>query len=420
MATKKKKVGFSLTEPVETDDNTNKDGSRFSHTHQKTAHALEHAKMVEKGRKFWEEKEEYEHISEVAWWQLKAAKDFETGVGQKFYRHGTLSTWTDEQIATLQKDMQTTLAMAGYDNLDAKTKHIRMKTLEQKVLPSQPVQPSEIVDFAAEIKRQQKQQNNNKEEEEEEQEKDPLYDFDDEIIHTGHSDEEDDDGKQSQYDGDSMNLADATKFKQLDSINDLGTFDAKQLGSHRRTRTEALRVKLQNMQKELETMSSQSEQQNEKLENVQKNQQERDHELQSKLNGLTGALQSANDELDRAEEQISEKDEEISNLKRQLALSKSMNQEMRETVLDTESGLTADDLLKQRMKDANRFAFMLGAMQEQLDFERTQFVKKIHSLELQLEHKDVQLNALFQLYNNIVTQTRESSKSWWERFTTTK
>merc|ERR1712228_117350 len=130
------------------------------------------------------------------------------------------------------------------------------------------------------------------------------------------------------------------------------------------------------MQKELETMSSQSEQQNEKLENVQKNQQERDHELQSKLNGLTGALQSSNDELDRAEEQISEKDEEISNLKRELALSKSMNQEMRETVLDTESGLTADDLLKQRMKDANRFAFMLGAMQEQLDFERTQFVKK--------------------------------------------
>merc|ERR1712154_5820 len=149
-----------------------------------------------------------------------------------------------------------------------------------------------------------------------------------------------------------------------------------------------------------------------------KNEKARDIQLQSELNGLTGALQSANDELDRAEEQIHEKDEEISNLKRELALSKSMNQEMRETVLDTESGLTADDLLKQRMKDANRFAFMLGAMQEQLDFERTQFVKKIHGLELQLEHKDVQLNALFQLYNNIVTQTRESSKSWWERFTT--
>merc|ERR1712176_737280 len=136
-------------------------------------------------------------------------------------------------------------------------------------------------------------------------------------------------------------------------MDDLGTFDAKQLGSHRRTRTEALRFKLQNVQKELETMSVKSEQQNEKLKNVEKNQQERDHELQGKLNGLTGALQSANDELDRAEEQILEKDEEISNLKRELALSKSMNKEMRETVLDTESGLTADDLLKQRMKDAN-------------------------------------------------------------------
>ena len=44
-----------------------------------------------------------------------------------------------------------------------------------------------------------------------------------------------------------------------------------------------------------------------------------------------------------------------------------------------------DDLLKQRIKDANRFVFMLSAMQEQLDFERKQFVHKIH-FELQLEH----------------------------------
>ena len=150
MATNKKKVGFSLTEPKDSDDK-NSNGSRFSHTHKKTAHALEHAKMVEKGRKFWEEKEEYEHLDDIAWYQLKAAKDFETGVGQKFYRHGTLSTWTDEQIATLQKDMQATLQMAGYDSLDAKTKHIRMKTLQQKVLPSEAVSPSEITDFAAEV-----------------------------------------------------------------------------------------------------------------------------------------------------------------------------------------------------------------------------------------------------------------------------
>merc|ERR1712154_8323 len=116
-----------------------------------------------------------------------------------------LSNWTDEQIAILQKDMQSTLKMAGFGDLDDKTKHIRMKTLEQKVLPSAVIQPSEITDFAAEIKRQQQNQKQATKKEEE-VEKDPLYDFDDEIIHTGNSDDEDDEEKQSKYDGDSMNL----------------------------------------------------------------------------------------------------------------------------------------------------------------------------------------------------------------------
>merc|ERR1712113_1301473 len=88
------------------------------------------------------------------------------------------------------------------------------------------------------------------------EEKDPLYDFDDEIIHTGNSDDEDDDGKQSKYAGSSMSF-DPSQLKQLTSMDDLaGKFDAKQMGSHRRTRTEALRYKLQNMQKQLEHVTT--------------------------------------------------------------------------------------------------------------------------------------------------------------------
>merc|ERR1712045_886602 len=108
----------------------------------------------------------------------------------------------------------------------------------------------------------------------------------------------------------------------------------------------------------------------------------------------------------------------IANLKRELALSKQMNTELAQTALDMNTGGKAkgggddkesggggdseEDMLSQRMKDANRFAFMLSAMQEQLEFERKQFVAKIHRMELQLEHKDVQLNALYQLYNKLV------------------
>merc|ERR1719492_474476 len=44
-----------------------------------------------------------------------------------------------------------------------------------------------------------------------------------------------------------------------------------------------------------------------------------------------------------------------------------------DTKKDNDIGM---DLLEQRMKDANRFAFMLSAMQEQLEFEREQIAEK--------------------------------------------
>ena len=363
----------------------------------------------------------------MEWWQLKAAKDFETGIGQTLFRGGTLSTWTDEQIAALQKEMQNTLDMAGYHDKDTQ---VSLKTPKAQILPGKKVSASNLDDFAAEIKKQQDKQNTK-----EEEDRDPLYDFDDEIIHSGNSDDEDDDGKQSKYGGDSMMGFDPSQLKELTSMDQLaGKFDANIHGkgdkaSHRRTRTEALRYKLQNMQKQLENVTNLSNKQTSKLEEQKQNEQQRERELAAKLSGMQGALQSANNELDLAEEQIIEKDEEIANLKRELAISKQMNTELAQTALanangDKENakdiGLTMDDLLKQRIKDANRFAFMLSAMQEQLDFERKQFVHKIHNLELQLEHKDVQLNALYQLYNKLVSQTKSTSSSWWDRFSMSK
>lgn len=371
----------------------------------------------------------------MEWWQLKAAKDFETGIGQKFFRHGTLSTWTDEQVAALQKEMQSTLDMAGYKDKDSK---ISVKTPKAQILPGKKVSASNLDDFAAEIKKQQNKQKQTQKQSEKTNEecKDPLYDFDDEIIHSGNSDDEDEDGKQSKYDGNSMIGFDPSKLKELTSMDELaGKFNPNSDnlgvgGSHRRTRTEALRFKLQNMQKELENVTTLSNKQSSELEQQKKNEQDRERELAAKLSGMQGALSSANNELDLAEEQIIEKDEEIANLKRELAISKQMNTELAQTALananangngngnNKDIGLTMDDLLKQRIKDANRFAFMLSAMQEQLDFERKQFVHKIHNLELQLEHKDVQLNALYQLYNKLISQTKTTS--WWDRFSITK
>eukprot|EP01084_Bolivina_argentea_P291530 501047_1 len=84
-AARVKKARFARIDAVNTDSNKknddNEESPQFGHKHAKTNHALQHAKMVEKGKKFWEQKEEYERMSELEWWQLKAAKDFETGVG---------------------------------------------------------------------------------------------------------------------------------------------------------------------------------------------------------------------------------------------------------------------------------------------------------------------------------------------------
>ncbi len=90
-------------------------------------------------------------MSEREWWQLKAAKDFETGIGQKFYRHGTLSTWTDSQIATLHSDMQLTLKMAGYDP-DAD--RVELDEPEPAIVPSEKVEAADLNDFAAEVERE--------------------------------------------------------------------------------------------------------------------------------------------------------------------------------------------------------------------------------------------------------------------------
>eukprot|EP01084_Bolivina_argentea_P039055 72189_1 len=423
---KKKKIGFALKEDPPT-DNKNLEAAPFKHKHQQTAHALEHAKMVQKGKKYWEEKEQFEHVSNVQWWQLKAAKDFETGIGQTFYHQGTLSTWNDEQIAALQKEMQQTLQLAGYG--DKAPGKVTLDDPEHAMVPSKKVDAGTMDDFAAEIKRQQQKSKPpdkpppTENTAETEEEPDPLYDFDDEIIHTGDSDDEDDDGKRTMYTGSSMGTmvtlgdliqhssfdAKTNQFQQLTSVDQLaGKFDADAMGGHRRTRTEALRVKLQGMQTQLEQVTQMSFKQSEQLQEQKLKDNVRGQEVKARLNGLTGALQSANDELDAAEEQIINRDQEISNLKRELALSKQMNDELAQCNIEVGAGITADDILKQRIKDANRFAFMLSAMQEQLDFERKQFVHKIHNMELQLEHKDIQLNALYQLYNQLVAQTQNN------------
>lgn len=128
---------------------------------------------------------------------------------------------------------------------------------------------------------------------------------------------------------------------------------------------------------------------------------------------MNGALVSVTNELDRAEILIDDKDQQIANLTRELNITKELNRELIGTASVDEAGISADDLVNLRMKDANRFAIMLSAMQEQIEFERMQFVKKMYDLESRLEHKDIQLNALYQLYNKLVEHTQR--KSWWEK-----
>lgn len=157
---KKKKVTIAtksntLQPDAASNEDTSDSPSQFKHAHTKTAHALEHAKLVDKGRKFWEQKEQYEMMTDMEWWQLKAAKDFETGIGQKFYRHGTLSTWTEQQIATLHSDMKMTLKMAGYPDTEADK--VELDDPETTILPSEKVEAADINDFAAEVEHYQSQ-----------------------------------------------------------------------------------------------------------------------------------------------------------------------------------------------------------------------------------------------------------------------
>ena len=140
---------------------------------------------------------------------------------------------------------------------------------------------------------------------------------------------------------------------------------------------------------------------------------EQNQRLQNELSTLRGALKSAQAELNEAEAQISNKDQENANLQRELSICKQLNQELAGKAEDG-SGLTADDLLNTRIADAKRFAFMLTAMQEQLEFEREVFTRRIHELEMESEHKDVQLTALYQLYNKLVAKTEK--KGWFSRW----
>ena len=140
---------------------------------------------------------------------------------------------------------------------------------------------------------------------------------------------------------------------------------------------------------------------------------EQNKKLQTELSALTGALKSAQTELAEAEAQISHKDQENANLQRELSICKQLNTELAGKS-DDGNGLTADDLLNTRIADAKRFAYMLTAMQEQLEFEREVFTKRIHELELESEKKDVQLTALYQLYNKLVAKTEK--KGWFSRW----
>jgi len=411
----------------------------FHHAPKKSVQVLTEAGMTQKGVKYWEQKESFDHPS-VEWWQLKSAKDFETGVGQKLYRHGTLSTWSDSQVKSLIDEMQKTINMANEQK--AQDNAIKQNT-KKKVKKSVQFDPDMMfddnndnnnnndgnndnsgnngdsgdvsaMDFMAEIKKQkQKQQNDDN------VKKSKAQEYIKKIKKM----------KQDQKN----NASDDENFevKQINSIDDIaGKFDEEKMRGnnnsvHRRTRTEALRFKLADMEQRLEAVTTDLTQtenvvrrKSEALESAENKSQEYQRKaeradiLQNELLSLKGALGSAQTELSTAEEQILHKDQEIMNLKKELSITKQLNNELTQSAL-SDTGLTADDILAQRMKDANRFAFMLAAMQEQLEFERKQFTKRINTLELQLEHKDVQINTLYTLYNKLVKQT--TKKSWWQK-----
>ena len=259
----------------------------FHHAPKKSVQVLTEAGMTQKGVKYWEQKESFDHPT-VEWWQLKSAKDFETGVGQKLYRHGTLryvilfmcfcviiyccvmlyidilvcnivSTWSDSQVKSLIDEMQKTINMANEQK--AQDNAIKQNT-KKKVKKSVQFDPDMIfddnkdnndnndgnndnngnngdsgdvsaMDFMAEIKKQkQKQQNDDN------VKKSKAQEYIKKI-------------KQMKQDQ-KNNASDDENFevKQINSIDDIaGKFDEEKMRGnhnsvHRRTRTEALRFKL--------------------------------------------------------------------------------------------------------------------------------------------------------------------------------
>ncbi|ETO16618.1 hypothetical protein RFI_20724 [Reticulomyxa filosa] len=481
--------------------------------------ALDEAEMVDKGIKYWEEQtvtrvhkaakknkkknkakqmdiinhmqmtttKEFQHPS-VEWWQLKSAKDFETGVGQKLFRGGTLSRWTDAEVKALQDEMEKTLASVG------KSAHVKVATtatapmVQSGNISSIPEDAVEVVEgtlFIISIHFISPFFPLNKYVQQETQgplRLESMLDLDAYIAKKAQAEAEEEEAQakaqaqaqktnkkefqdliaeQQKTQGQTKKENDKDKQKQEEDGQEDEKQDAQsKRNKHQRTRTEALRIKLEDMSKKLEQVHSDLDEEKEehqrKLDEIQMLETEaarnrrrvgNNEKLKQEMLQLQGALSSAQNELLAAEQQLQEKDQEILNLRRELQITKELNNTLSVTALSGTT-LTPDDLLNQRIADANRFAIMVAAMQEQLEFERNQFVFRIHQLELQLEHKDVQINsfdfcciyfcyichrdglkkrkrkiiviiitftALYELYNKLVEST-QPKKGWFQRF----
>jgi len=402
--------------------------------------ALTEAEMVEKGIQYWEEEKDFDHPS-VEWWQLKSAKDFETGMGQKMFRGGTLSRWTDSEVKALQNEMEKTLASVG------KSAHVKVATAATAPV----IRPGEVTSIPSDALPNDISQEDATAEDEQKApvRLDSVVDLDVYIAKKAQAEAEEEveaeklkaqaqAQKQSQKEKDKNEkesfqqlIAEQKKQEKNKKVEETDENDEKEdvqskRNKHQRTRTEALRIKLEDMSKKLEQVHNDL---NEEKEETQRKSDElqmmetesarnrrraaNNDKLKQEMLQLQGALNSAQSELMAAELQLQEKDQEIMNLKRELQITKELNNTLSVTALSGTS-LTPDDLMNQRIDDANRFALMVAAMQEQLEFERNQFVYRIHQLELLLEHKDVQVNTLYELYNQLV-ENAQPKKGWFQR-----
>jgi len=398
------------------------------HANKPSMNALSEAEMAQKGIQYWEDRKEFDHPS-VEWWQLKSAKDFETGMGQKMFRGGTLSRWTDAEVQALQKEMEKTLASVG------KAAHVKVATSTTAPV----VGTGDVVSVPDDVLLN---ENLNSQDEEQEQEQEQgqgpvrlesVLDLDVYIAKKAEA-EKQQKAKGSDQRNAFQALVDEQRTKESkdgdgkeekeESEKDQSIQHKRNM--HQRTRTEALRIKLEDMSKKLEQvhndLDGEREDNQRKLDEMQMLETEaarnrrrvgNNEKLKQELLQLQGALNSAQSELLAAESQLQEKDQEILNLRRELQITKELNNTLSVKALSGTT-LTPEDLLNQRIDDANRFALMVSAMQEQLEFERNQFVFRIHQLELQLEHKDVQINTLYELYNKLV-ESAQPKKGWFER-----